>query len=384
MNLFRQSSRRTTGTAVVLRPVLPRAVSGWLARTAIAVLLAASASWPVQAQTTVQNTATVAPPAGTTNRGVACAAAGGSFTQGDGVCSASVVIPVNAGAPELELEKSAPATAPRGTVFDYTITLHNRGTAATTAEAVVTDTVPEGLTITTPVTGCSVAGQTVTCAVAQGLAAGDSAVFTLSVTATAQAGARVENRARVTGGGDPACTAAAPCDSPTVTTLLLAVEATDDDAGNTPKTTPVTTSVLDNDSAVNGTLDPGSVTVTVPSAHGTTQVDATTGRITFTPATGFSGTTTYTYEVCLAAPHGAVCDTAVVTVTVDPMPALELEKTVSSTGPYGLGDTITYAFELKNSGDVALSGVTVLDALAGLSPVTCPSTTLAAGAAMTC
>ncbi|MCL7714879.1 DUF7507 domain-containing protein, partial [Stenotrophomonas mori] len=65
-------------------------------------------------------------------------------------------------------------------------------------------------------------------------------------------------------------------------------------------------------------------------------------------------------------------------------PALELEKTVSSTGPYGLGDTITYAFELKNSGDVALSGVTVLDALAGLSPVTCPSTTLAAGAAMTC
>jgi uncharacterized repeat protein (TIGR01451 family) len=74
--------------------------------------------------------------------------------------------------------------------------------------------------------------------------------------------------------------------------------------------------VLGNDTNVGGTIDPASVTITVPSANGSTSVNPATGAITFTPTAGFSGTTTYTYQVCLAAPNGGVCDTAVVTVTV--------------------------------------------------------------------
>ena len=58
------------------------------------------------------------------------------------------------------------------------------------------------------------------------------------------------------------------------------------------------------------------MTVTVPSANGTTSVNPATGAITFTPTAGFAGTTTYTYQVCLAAPNAAICDTAIVTVTV--------------------------------------------------------------------
>src|SRR5690606_25122617 len=116
------------------------------------------------------------------------------------------------------------------------------------------------------------------------------------------------------------------CDTAVVTVVvdpIPAIDAVDDNAGSTPEATPVTTPVLGNDVPTHGSLDPSSVTVTVPSVDGSTSVDAATGAITFTPNAGFTGTTTYTYQVCLAAPHGAVCDTAVVTVVVDPIPAID-------------------------------------------------------------
>ena len=60
---------------------------------------------------------------------------------------------------------------------------------------------------------------------------------------------------------------------------------------------------------------PASVTVTVAPAHGTTSVDPPTGAITYTPDADWSGTDTFTYQVCDTGTP-ALCDTAVVTVDV--------------------------------------------------------------------
>jgi hypothetical protein len=87
------------------------------------------------------------------------------------------------------------------------------------------------------------------------------------------------------------------------------------DAARTPQNTPVTTPVLANDTSSGNPLDPGSVTIATPSAHGTSTVNAD-GSATFTPAAGFTGTTTYSYRVCDTSRPTPKCATAVVTVTV--------------------------------------------------------------------
>src|SRR5690606_16264370 len=48
---------------------------------------------------------------------------------------------------------------------------------------------------------------------------------------------------------------------------------------------------------------------------------------------------------------------------------LSIEKTVTSTGPYTEGDTISYQFVIENTGDVRLTNVSVTDELVGLSAI---------------
>ena len=47
-----------------------------------------------------------------------------------------------------------------------------------------------------------------------------------------------------------------------------------------------------------------------------------------------------------------------------------------------VGEAINYTFAVKNEGNVTLTNVTVTDPK--VSPITCPATTLAVGASMTC
>ena len=42
------------------------------------------------------------------------------------------------------------------------------------------------------------------------------------------------------------------------------------------------------------------------------------GTFTYTPTTGFTGTDTFTYTVCMPAPNGSMCDTATETIVVGP------------------------------------------------------------------
>ena len=98
-----------------------------------------------------------------------------------------------------------------GVSASYTLQVSNTGTAATTANAAITDTIPTGLTIGTLPAGCTAAGQTVSCLIPAGLAAGGSTSFVIPVTPTLAAGTSVTNTATVSGGGDPTCPAAARC-----------------------------------------------------------------------------------------------------------------------------------------------------------------------------
>ena len=88
-----------------------------------------------------------------------------------------------------------------------------------------------------------------------------------------------------------------------------------DDAAATTINTSVDINVLLNDQP-SEELDPASVSIAVQPAHGTVSVNATTGIITYTPATGYSGTDNFSYQVCdnnIADPQ---CDIAAVTVTI--------------------------------------------------------------------
>ena len=72
------------------------------------------------------------------------------------------------------------------------------------------------------------------------------------------------------------------------------------------------------------------------------------------------------------------------TVPVTQTAALTVVKSASPTVFSEPGTVITFSYEVTNTGNVTLTGVNLTDAMLGLSSITCPSTTLAPAASMTC
>jgi large repetitive protein len=81
--------------------------------------------------------------------------------------------------------------------------------------------------------------------------------------------------------------------------------------------------VLDNDTDIDGNINPASVTVTTQPKNGTTSVNPLNGAITYTPNTGFAGKDTLIYRVCDSGTP-ALCDTALVVITVNAVNTLPL------------------------------------------------------------
>jgi large repetitive protein len=112
------------------------------------------------------------------------------------------------------------------------------------------------------------------------------------------------------------------CDTAIVILIINAVNdaplANRDDISTTANTL-VAIAVLANDTDVDGTVVKDSVKVTLSPVHGTASVNITTGLVTYTPMTGFSGKDTLIYRVC---DNGTPvqCDTALVVITVNPAP----------------------------------------------------------------
>ncbi len=161
-----------------------------------------------------------------------------------------------------------------------------------------------------------------------------------------------------------------------------------DDSNTTSPGVPVGNDVLDNDSSTGAPLDPSSVSVVQPPANGTVSCDAN-GHCIYTPNEGFSGTDSYTYQVCDTSTPTRVCDTAVVTITVT-APSLSLEKIAgepvdaNGNGITDAGDTIEYRFVARNTGDVELQDVSVDDPKLSAAPIACAPSTVPVGGSAQC
>lgn len=160
------------------------------------------------------------------------------------------------------------------------------------------------------------------------------------------------------------------------------------DTTTTLQDAPTAIDVVGNDTVSPGgaPLDPASVTVPTGPTHGTVTVDPATGTITYTPTDGYSGPDSFTYRVCDASTPTPVCGTATVELSVL-RTGLTFAKSASvadtdGDGVVSVGDTISYRFAVSNDGEVAVSGIVVVDPTAGQT--SCPQDTLAPGEAMEC
>ncbi|MCG8604644.1 tandem-95 repeat protein, partial [bacterium] len=102
----------------------------------------------------------------------------------------------------------------------------------------------------------------------------------------------------------------------------------------TAEDTPVIINVLSNDSDSDGTIVVSSLTLVSTPAAGTVSVDTTTGQITYTPFTNFSGVDNLAYII--SDNDGALSDTANVTITVNdvndtPIAVNDVTSTVEDT-----------------------------------------------------
>jgi uncharacterized repeat protein (TIGR01451 family) len=127
---------------------------------------------------------------------------------------------------------------------------------------------------------------------------------------------------------------------------------------------------------VQGTIDEGqrSCTISVDVVAGTS------GRYTNAPGSGV-------HDLAgLVPPVAATLTVGAPSITLSASADLVLDR--NADGLPGVGDQLAYRYVVRNTGPVRLTGVTVHDVLvAPAGPavtVTCPSTTLAAGASMTC
>ena len=113
------------------------------------------------------------------------------------------------------------------------------------------------------------------------------------------------------------------CDTALVTLTIIPVNdppVAVDDYVTTPEDVPVPIFVLGNDYDVDGVLQPNSVAIVSPPSHGTVSINSGTGVITYTPSLDYNGTDSFSYIVCdNGTPLPALCDTAVVYLTVTPV-----------------------------------------------------------------
>jgi hypothetical protein len=134
----------------------------------------------------------------------------------------------------------------------------------------------------------------------------------------------------------------AQCDIATITVTVTAVNdapIANDDNATTPEDTPVTVPVLDNDTDVDGPLNPASVVVVDGPENGVATVDPLTGDITYTPDADFVGNDTLVYVVCDSGTP-VLCDSATVFFTVTATSVRLLAKMNLQGALYNSPDTL--------------------------------------------
>jgi uncharacterized repeat protein (TIGR01451 family) len=260
--------------------------------------------------------------------------------------------------PSLSLEKSADVSDPLpGERTTFTVVVHNSG-AGDASNAVVSDTLPSGLTFAGPVTldppGAGIAGAPPLLASGLAITAGERITLTFPVTVNTglAAGTLITNTASVT---------STEVTTPTEGSTRLSVQnappqADDDPLAVQEDSIDNALDVLDGDSDANG--DVLSVDAVGATDQGGTALNGGT-VVTYTPAADFFGSEVFTYTVTDG--NGGYA-TATVTVTVqnenDP-PTADDDAYVT---PFEVSLVVTTALGVLNNdadldGDVLTAGV---------------------------
>ena len=115
----------------------------------------------------------------------------------------------------------------------------------------------------------------------------------------------------------------------TVSITVNAPPVANNDPGvTTNKNTAVVINVLSNDSDPDGTINPTTVAIVGSASHGTTSVNPTTGAITYTPASNYTGPDSFTYKV--KDNSGADSNVATVSITVNAPPVANNDPGVTT------------------------------------------------------
>ena len=99
------------------------------------------------------------------------------------------------------------------------------------------------------------------------------------------------------------------------------------DSATTNKNTAVAIPVLVNDSDPDGSINPASVVIVGTAGHGTTSVNSTTGVVTYTPASNYTGLDSFTYQV--KDNVGALSNVATVSIFVNAPPVANNDSAVA-------------------------------------------------------
>ncbi|MCT4541794.1 Ig-like domain-containing protein, partial [Pseudomonas aeruginosa] len=162
------------------------------------------------------------------------------------------------------------------------------------------------------------------------------------------------------------CETALPSNCATATAVVvMSPDAVNDTLPATAGTTTVL-NVLANDVAPTTPV----VTISVAPVSGTAVVNGD-GTISYTPTGPFVGPDTFTYQLCLPAPHGSVCDTATVAVTVSATSLVAVNDSYLATpiAPAAGGSTTSVLLNDTFNGNPIVPGTTPVTATL-LSPVT--------------
>lgn len=223
---------------------------------------------------------------------------------------------------DLAVAKAFSATSvPAGAVGNFfTISVTNNG-ASSADQVVISDVVDSRLKVTAVIAtlgDCADSDgdpSTVECLVST-LNQGESAVVVVvfDLTATAVEGSVIDNEAQASS-DETSGPALSPIVSMIVAEHVSLPPTANDDEATTVAGTAVTIVVLANDADPEGdALEVRSVTVP---GSGTATINVG-GTVTYTPAAGFVGQESFSYEVCESETVEGLCDSANVTVTVTP------------------------------------------------------------------
>ncbi|MFQ5648302.1 MAG: beta strand repeat-containing protein, partial [bacterium] len=141
----------------------------------------------------------------------------------------------------------------------------------------------------------------------------------------------------------------------TVTVSVNNTPVAANDSTETNEETAVDIDVAANDTDANGSLDLTSVAIVTPVGNGATSVHPTTGVVTYTPTTGFSGTDSFAYTI--RDDEGAASNPATVKIFVNDSP-IAANDTASTNEETPVAITVT-GNDTDTDGSVDASSVTI-------------------------